>query len=88
MTDSPTTKEIAAVLDVIKDPSNEILDCPYHTERCLYLSIKGMPEISFLLFIPIEYPLDKLKICQLNDFTTLGDIKKIGRFLMKYQSSF
>ncbi|VDO16625.1 unnamed protein product [Rodentolepis nana] len=76
MIDSPASREIAAALDLIKDPSNEILECRYCTERCLYLSIKCEPELSFLLFIPVEYPSEKLKICQLSEGVTIGDIKK------------
>ncbi|KAM3171765.1 hypothetical protein ACTXT7_015955, partial [Hymenolepis weldensis] len=74
MPNSVSKCEIALVLDVIRDPSNEILECHYCSENCLYLSVKERPEISFLLHIPIDYPVQELTICQLNNGITFGDV--------------
>lgn len=87
MPNSASKCEIALVLNVIRDPSNEILECHYCSENCLYLSVKGRPEISFLLHIPvslyilnwlkvlqIDYPVQELTICQLNKGIAFGDV--------------
>lgn len=54
MLNSIAASEITAVVDVVEDPSNEILECHFYTENSLYFSIKGIPDISFLLYIPVS----------------------------------
>ncbi|VUZ39167.1 unnamed protein product [Hymenolepis diminuta] len=76
MPNSASKCEIVLVLDVVRDPSNEIVECHYYSENCLYLSVKGRPEISFLLHIPITYPVQELTICQLTNGIALGDVIK------------
>ncbi|VUZ39166.1 unnamed protein product [Hymenolepis diminuta] len=68
--------ETAAVLEVIKDPSNKVLECNFYTEHSLYFSIKGIPDISFFLVIPVGYPYERLEICQISNGTTVGVAKK------------
>ncbi|KAM3171766.1 hypothetical protein ACTXT7_015956 [Hymenolepis weldensis] len=65
MLNSIAAGEVAAVVDVIKDPSNEILECHLYTENSLYFSIKG-----------VGYPSERLEICQLSNGTTVGVVKQ------------
>nr|CDS30682.1 expressed protein [Hymenolepis microstoma] len=63
-----SNSEIALALNVIRDPTNDILDCQFYNETCLYLSVKGRSEIAFLVNIP------RLTICQLNNGVTFGEV--------------
>ncbi|VDO01912.1 unnamed protein product [Rodentolepis nana] len=74
--------EITRVLEVIKHSTNDILDCQVHKEIFLYLSVKDCSEISFLITIPVDYPFQRLTVCQLSNGAPFGEVVQTNLTIM------